>query len=122
MAQQTTKTKEKPTTPTDLSAGSWGATFKRSFREFKADNCTDWAAALTYYGVLAIFPALIALVSLLGLFGSAQTVTKLTDIVSQLGPSSAADTFKGPIQGIVDNKSTAGPMFVVGIVLALWSA
>jgi membrane protein len=122
MAQQTATTKDKPSSPTDLSAGSWWTTFKRAFREFKDDNCTDWAAALTYYGVLAIFPALIALVSLLGLFGSAQTVTKLTDIVSQLGPSSAAETFRGPIEGIVNSKSTAGPMFIVGLLGALWSA
>src|SRR4051812_39352665 len=111
-----------PDGPTDLGARSWWATLKRAFKEFKADECTDRAAALTYYGVLAIFPALIALVSLLGLFGSAHTVTTLTNIVTQLGPSSAAQTFKGPIQDIVNSKSTAGPMFVVGIVLALWSA
>src|SRR4051812_23690142 len=122
MAQQTTTSKDEPSGPTDLSAGSWWLTFKRAFREFKDDNCTDWAAALTYYGVLAIFPALIALVSLLGLFGSAQTVTKLTDIVTQLGPSSAADTFRGPIEGIVNSKSTAGPMLVIGLLGALWSA
>jgi membrane protein len=108
--------------PTDLSARSWWATVKRAFKEFKDDNCTDWAAALTYYGVLAIFPALIALVSLLGLFGSAHTVTRLTDIVTQLGPSSAAQTFKGPIDGIVNSKSTAGPMLAIGLAGALWSA
>jgi membrane protein len=120
MSQAATNTR--PSGPTDLSARSWWTTLKRAFKEFKDDNCTDWAAALTYYGVLALFPALLALVSLLGLFGSAHTVTKLTDIVTQLGPSSAAQTFRGPIENIVNSKTTAGPMLVVGLLGALWSA
>src|SRR4051812_15142850 len=74
-------------------------TLKRTFLEFSEDNLTDWAAALTYYGLLALFPALIAMVSLVGLFGDPKTITNtLTDIVSSVGPSSAADTFKGPIE------------------------
>jgi uncharacterized BrkB/YihY/UPF0761 family membrane protein len=65
-------------------------TLKRTFQEFKEDNLTDWAAALTYYGVLAIFPALVALVSIVGLlFNPQQIIRALTDVVSQLGPSSA---------------------------------
>ncbi len=67
---------------------------------------TDWAAALTYYGLLSLFPALIALVSVLGLFGDPQETTKtITDVVTQIGPSSAADTFSGPIQSITQNQS-----------------
>jgi membrane protein len=124
VSNQTTPEQDEngPSGPTDLGARSWWVTTKRAFSEFKDDNCTDWAAALTYYGVLAIFPAIIALVSLLGLFGSAHTVTNLTDIVTQLGPSSAAETFRGPIEGIVNSKSTAGPMLIVGLLGALWSA
>jgi membrane protein len=91
--------------------------------EFSEDNLTDWAAALTYYGLLALFPALIALVSLVGLFADPQTTTqKLTEIVTQIGPSSGAQTFSGPIKSITSNQSAAGIMFVVGLVLALWSA
>jgi membrane protein len=96
---------------------------RRTVSEFSEDNLTDWAAALTYYGLLALFPALIALVSLVGLFADPQTTTqKLTEIVTQIGPSSGAQTFSGPIKSITSNQSAAGIMFVVGLVLALWSA
>jgi membrane protein len=96
---------------------------RRTATEFSEDNLTDWAAALTYYGLLALFPALIALVSIVGLFADPQSTTeKLTDIVTQIGPSSAAETFSGPIESITSNRSAAGVLFVVGIVGALWSA
>jgi membrane protein len=99
------------------------ATLKRTLTEFSEDNGTVWAAALTYFGLLALFPALIALVSILGLFGNPQTTTKsITDIVSQLGPSSAAQTFAGPIKSITSNRGGAGIAFVAGLGLALWSA
>jgi membrane protein len=100
-----------------------GATLKRTAKEFQEDNLLDWAAALTYYGVLAMFPALIALVSIVGLVFSPQQVTQaLTDIVAQLGPATAVDTFTGPIESIAGNQSRAGVFLVVGIVAALWSA
>jgi membrane protein len=99
------------------------ATLKRTATEFSEDNLTDWAAALTYYGLLALFPAMIALVSLLGLFGDPQSTTKsITDIVTQIGPQSAAETFKDPIETITTNRSGAGLAFVLGLVAALWSA
>jgi membrane protein len=96
---------------------------RRTATEFSEDNLTDWAAALTYYGLLALFPALIALVSIVGLFADPQvTAQKITDIVTQIGPSSGAETFSGPIESITSNQSAAGILFVVGLVLALWSA
>ena len=99
------------------------ATVKRTFTEFSEDNMTDWAAALTYYGLLSLFPALIALVSIIGLVADPATVTKnVTDIVTQLGPKSAADTFAGPIKSITANKSAAGILLVVSLAAALWSA
>jgi membrane protein len=99
------------------------ATLKRTFTEFQEDNLTDWAAALTYYGLLSLFPALIALVSLLGLFGDPQSTTKsITDIVTSIGPQSAADTFSEPIKTITSNRSGAGVAFVLGLAAALWSA
>lgn len=98
-------------------------TLKRTVREFRDDNLTDWAAALTYYGVLALFPALIALVSIVGLFGDPEGTTKaLNEIVSDLGPSSAADTYRGPIESITANRGTAGALFFAGIAGALYSA
>ncbi len=99
------------------------ATLKRTATEFMEDNLSDWAAALTYYGLLALFPALIALVSLLGLFGDPkETTDTITEIVTSVGPSSAAETFAGPIESITSNRSGAGIALIVGLALALWSA
>ena len=99
------------------------ATLKRTAKEFQEDNLTDWAAALTYYGLLSLFPALIAMVSLLGLFGDPKSTTAtITEIVTEIGPKSAADTFSGPIESIASSQSTAGVAFVLGLAVALWSA
>jgi membrane protein len=99
------------------------ATLKRTITEFREDNLSDWAAALTYYGLLSLFPALIALVSIVGLFGDPQSTTKtVTDIVTRIGPQSGAETFSGPIQSITSNRGSAGVLFVVGLAAALWSA
>ncbi|HEX5610822.1 MAG TPA: YihY/virulence factor BrkB family protein [Solirubrobacterales bacterium] len=96
---------------------------KRTAAEFQEDNLTDWAAALTYYGLLSLFPALIAMVSLIGLFGDPQGTTKtITEIVTEIGPESAADTFAGPVESIASSRSTAGFAFVLGLAVALWSA
>ena len=94
----------------------------RTVREFRQDNLTDWAAALTYYSVLSIFPALIVLVALLGLFGQRGTVTTLLGIVKQIGPGSAVQTFKGTIESVVSNKGGAGALLGLGLLGALWSA
>jgi membrane protein len=99
------------------------ATLKRTATEFMEDNLTDWAAALTYYGLLSLFPALIALVSLLGLFGDPQSTTRsLTEIITDIGPESAAETFSGPIESITESRSAAGFAFAFGLVVAIWSA
>ena len=106
----------------DRRAGTFGV-LKRAVTEFSEDNLSDWAAALTYYGLLALFPALIALVAIVGLFADPQTTAqKLTQIVTQIGPSSGAKTFSGPIHSITSNRSAAGILFVVGLAAALWSA
>jgi membrane protein len=99
------------------------ATVKRTVTEFREDNMSDWAAALTYYGLLSLFPALIALVSIVGLVGDPVSTTRtVTEIVTKLGPSSAADTFAGPIKSITSHRSAAGILLVVGLATALWSA
>ena len=99
------------------------STLKRTLTEFREDNLTDWAAALTYYGLLSLFPALIAMVSLIGIFGDPTTTTaKLTEIITEIGPESGAETFEGPIKSIVENQSAAGFAFVFGLAAALWSA
>jgi membrane protein len=99
------------------------ATLKRTASEFQEDNLSDWAAALTYYGLLALFPALIAMVSLVGLVGDPKSTTSsLTEIITEIGPASAAETFSGPIESIASNQSAAGFAFVLGLAAALWSA
>jgi membrane protein len=100
----------------------WPA-LKRTVAEFKDDNLTDWAAALTYYGLLSLFPGLIALVSIVGLVGDPRGATQtITEIVTAIGPQSAARTFAGPIESIATDRSAAGVAFVLGLAVALWAA
>jgi membrane protein len=112
-----------PASPTDLNKRSWFGTLKRAGKGFSRDKLTDWAAALTYYAVLSLFPAIIALISILGLVVDPATITRvITDVVSQLGPKSAVDTFKGPIQQISSNRSGALLGLIIGVAAALWTA
>lgn len=112
-----------PNSPTALGKRTWFATVKRTAKEFSNDNLTDWAAALTYYAVLSIFPALIAMMSILGLVVDPATITRvITDVVSQLGPQSAVDTFTGPLEEISKNQETAFVGLIVGVTLAIWTA
>jgi membrane protein len=108
-----------PDGPTDLD--SKGGVLKRTFREFKEDNLTDWAAALTYYGILAIFPALLALISVVGLLGQS-TTQDLIDNISTVAPGSAKDIVTDSIKNLQQNQGAAGILFVVGLAGALWSA
>src|SRR5206468_13586 len=105
-----------PAGPADVRPRGWFAALKRTVHEFREDNLTDWAAALTYYTMLSIFPAMIALVAILGLVGqNPQTTNALLKIIDDIGPSSAVQTFKGPIQSLVTNKSGAGILLVLGL-------
>jgi len=96
---------------------------RRTLAEFRDDNLTDWAAALTYYGLLSLFPGLIALVSIVGLVGDPKGATRtITEVVTAIGPQSAAQTFAGPIESVASDRGAAGTAFVLGLALALWSA
>jgi membrane protein len=99
----------------------WWPVLKRTWREFKEDNLTDWAAALTYYAVLAIFPALIVLVSILGLVGESAT-QPLIDNLGTVAPGPAKDIFTSAIENLQGDQGAAGVLFVVGLLAALWSA
>jgi membrane protein len=110
-----------PDSPTDLKAGSWKQVLKRTVREFKEDNVTDWAAALTYYGVLSVFPMLLALVSLLGLIGKSAT-QPLIDNLGKVAPGPAQEIFTNAITNLQKSSGAAGIAAIVGLVLALWSA
>ena len=110
-----------PGSPTRLDRRAWVGTLKRTVREFQDDNLTDWAAALTYYAVLSIFPALIALISILGLVGESAT-DPLIDNLTQVTPGPASDILTGAIEEITASQSTAGLAFVLGIAGAVFSA
>jgi membrane protein len=110
-----------PDQPTDLGGSGWWAALKRTFKEFKEDNLTDWAAALTYYGVLAIFPALIVLVSILGLVGDSAT-QPLIDNLGSVAPGPAKEIFTNAIKNLQGDQGAAGVLFIVGILGALWSS
>jgi membrane protein len=109
--------------PLDLSVRSWWRAAKASVREFREDNLMDWAAALTYYSVLSLFPGLIVLVALVGLLGQyPETTNAILDIIDRLGPSSAVETFRDPVEGVVKSKGGAGALLGVGLLVAIWSA
>src|SRR5690242_2069513 len=110
-----------PDEPTGLRTRSWFGVLKRTVKEFSADNLTDWAAALTYYGVLAIFPALIALVSILGLIGHSAT-QPLLDNLNTLAPGPGKQIFTNAITNLQKSQGAAGVLFFVGIGAAIWSA
>ncbi|RUR03283.1 YihY/virulence factor BrkB family protein [Labedella endophytica] len=132
MAEDTASTRErtapdpddprKPDDITDLSKRSWGYVLKKTLREFGADQCTDLAAALTYYAVLALFPGLLAIVSILGLFGAAgQTTDTVLTLVSNLASEDAVSSLREPVEQLT-SAPAAGLAFVTGLLGALWSA
>lgn len=110
-----------PDQPTQLDRSSWIGVFKRTVREFKEDNLTDWAAALTYYGVLSIFPALLALVSILGLIGQSAT-QPLIDNLGSVAPGPVKTIITSALKGLQHSQGAAGVLFIVGLAGALWSA
>ncbi len=116
------KHEDKPDSPGDLKKSSWTYVLRKTVREFSKDQSTDLAAALTYYAVLALFPALIALVSLLSVVGQGpSTVDALLKIVDQVGPSGAVDTLRPTIEKL-SSAQGAGIALIVGLLGALWSA
>jgi membrane protein len=110
-----------PDGPSKPSASSWRGVAKRTVREIREDNLTDLAAALTYYGVLAIFPAIIALVSILGLVGHAATQPLLENL-GKVAPGPAKTIFTSAIHNLQKSQGTAGIVFIAGLAGALWSA
>jgi membrane protein len=109
-----------PDSPTELGRHSWRGVLRRTVSEFKQDDITDWAAALTYYGILSLFPGLLVLVSLIGLAGASAT-QPLIDNLGTVAPGPAKDIATSAIEGLQSN-GASGVLAVVGIVVALWSA
>jgi membrane protein len=100
---------------------AWLGVLKRTLASFRDHNLTDWAAALTYYGILSIFPALIVLVAILGLAGDSATHSVLHNL-DQLGPGPAQNIVGDAIREISGHRSAAGVALIVGLAAALWSA
>jgi membrane protein len=113
-----------PDSPLELRPRSWWKTARRTVDEFQDDELTDKAAALTYYGVLALFPSFIVLVALLGLLGEyPRTTDAIFAILAQAGASgSTIDAIRDPLTEVVSDKGGAGALFGFGLVAALWTA
>src|SRR3954468_9250993 len=111
-----------PTQPTDMHRREWGAVLKRTVKEFKRDELTDKAAALTYYSVLALFPALIALVSIVGLLGKSTVASLKSNIAAIPAAGQAKQIVLNTITSLSAHPHAAGIAFIVGLALALWSA
>ena len=113
---------DKPDAPTRLEKRSWKYILSRTVREFTADQCMDAAAGLTYYAILAMFPALVAVFSLLGVVGQEdEAADAVLGIVAQVAPGDTAETLRGPIEQLAQAPG-AGIALVTGILVALWSA
>ncbi|NGO12414.1 YihY/virulence factor BrkB family protein [Streptomyces sp. HC44] len=113
--------RQAPDTPTDLPKSSWPAVLKGTLKEFKKDELTDRAAALTYYGILALFPALLALISLLGVVGQSAS-QQVLDNIQKLAPGAARDVISNAVKQMQGNAGLGSIMAIVGLVLAVWSA
>ena len=114
-------TRPAPEGPTRLPASAWKAAAKRAVKEFSDDSVSDWAAALTYYGILSIFPGLLVLVSILGLLGT-DTVAALQENLRTTFPGSVATFLNDAISQVAGNASLASVGAAVGVVVAFWSA
>ncbi len=112
----------KPESPPDLTKRSWTYAFKQAWAEFRRDQCTDMAAALTYYAVLSLFPGLLVVMSLIGVFGEGESTTReLLDLVERIGQEDAVDQLRTPIQQMTETKA-AGFALIISLAAALWTA
>jgi membrane protein len=110
-----------PQRPAQLPGGSWWAAVKRTVREFQVDNLSDRAAALTYYSVLSIFPALLVVVSLVDLAGQT-TIQTLLDNLGQVVPGSVNQILATAIKNLQQTRGSAGLLALVSLATALWLA
>ncbi|MFD9421029.1 YihY/virulence factor BrkB family protein [Streptomyces goshikiensis] len=106
---------------TELPKRSWKAVLRGTVKEFKDDELADRAAALTYYGVLALFPALLVLVSLLGIAGESAT-KQVLDNLQKLTPGPARDVVSNAVQQLQGNAGVGSVLAIVGLAVAIWSA
>ncbi len=107
--------------PTDIPKKGWVAVLKRALQQFKHDDVTDRAAALTYFGVLAIFPGLLVLISVLGLLGRSD-IQSLLNNVDSVAPGGVTDFLRTVLQQVQGRSGAATVGAIIGILVALWSA
>jgi membrane protein len=119
-ASATTR-RDVPDAPTDLPKESWPSILKRTFKSFSEDQLTTWAAALTYFGVLSLFPMLLALVSVLGVIGPSAT-QPLLDNLSSVAPGPAKDILTNVLNNLEANKGGSTIALIIGLAVAIWSA
>ncbi|MGW7466051.1 YihY/virulence factor BrkB family protein [Streptomyces xantholiticus] len=110
-----------PDKPTEMPKKSFGQVLRRTLKEFKDDELPDRAAALTYYGILALFPALLVLVSLLGIAGRS-TTQKVLDNIQQLAPGPARDIITNAVTQLQGSSGVGSVLAIVGLLGAIWSA
>jgi membrane protein len=126
MAQAASKPSTKPRDdgpdqPTDLPKDSWPTILKRTFKQFSDDQLTTWAAALTYFGVLSLFPMLLALVSILGVIGPSAT-QPLLDQLSTVAPGPAREILTNVLTNLEQNQGGSLIALIIGLAVAIWSA
>jgi membrane protein len=109
-----------PDSPLDLSAKSWWSAITMTVKEFQRDNLTVWAAALTYYSVLSLFPGLLVLVAVLGLLSDSLTQS-LLDNVLPIAPAAAQEIIKAAVDNVQQGDDKAGIAAIVGLLIAIWT-
>jgi membrane protein len=101
----------------------WVAVAKAIYSRFGEVQVTDRAAALTYYSILSLFPALLVIVSLLALLGEyPDTYQSIVNTLRDAAPGAAVDTIDSALRSSLSDRGNAGVLLVVGLALTLYSA
>lgn len=112
-----------PDNPLDLGRAGWGATLRRTLKEYKADRATTAAGSLAFSWFLALFPALIALLGVEALVKIGRgTVNRLVNGLNKALPPGARKVFTDAVQHASHHSSGSLTVVVIAIGLALWSA
>ena len=121
MLHQPPSPEEGPRSPIKLGRRSWWAALRRTISESRQDNLTVWAAALTYYGILSLFPGLLVLVAVLGLI-SDSLVDDLKQVVLPILPGPGRDILEAALDNVRAGEGRAGLAALIGLVVGFWSA
>lgn len=117
------KTGGGPQTPRDLSWRSWKQLGKRVVGQISEDRVSSVAGGVTFFGLLALFPAITAFVSIFGLVADRSTITNLTGLMERFLPGDAASLIEGQISTILDAPAQSLSFaLIISILVALYSA